>query len=508
MTFSTRNAYYLRVSNYRVIPLFLYLDERHVDWMSDRVLQLVIASLQHKLPNMLWNARGEKKHKVHVERGEDYQFCYFLRSTTRTEVVLLKSKTVSLRPPTPPPAVLSEPQGSKRKRSTQSTRSSSKAPRQSRAGTRASSRARSVSVRYQDGEEEEGEEDGVGDGDDGDNYEKEGIETFEGENAMRGYDPDGIQVKAEPDPDEEEDEFVGQPNIKDWKPDVDVTFKGTSPFSLLPPSSPLSPVLHVHVPHRANLMGLCFLGFGTSSIQLVLIIEPYPPLPPSQYAPPSSRLSSRSASVMSAHSRARSSQTRMRGERESGRYSSASLSLSVAPDGSRGEGGERGGGVRGDSIANMRNASRAPSVANSRKGGSSTPFREESSTPGFSGSGSMGSRRRMSQTPLFMPRDTPFDEDEEEHEIYLSALAEGRQRLPSVFHPAGEGGGRGRGRGRGREEEEEEEEEDIPESVIDIGERLVRNSEIEQGVVRVQGGWEERGDGEESAVMGREEPGD
>ena len=30
MTFSTRNAYYLRVSNYRVIPLFLYLDERHV----------------------------------------------------------------------------------------------------------------------------------------------------------------------------------------------------------------------------------------------------------------------------------------------------------------------------------------------------------------------------------------------------------------------------------------------------------------------------------------------
>lgn len=257
------------------------------------------------------------------------------------------------------------------------------------------------------------------------------------------------------------------------------------------------------------MMGLCFLGFGTSSIQLVLIIEPYPPLPPSQYAPPSSRLSSRSASVMSAHSRARSSQTRMRGERESGRYSSASLSLSVAPDGSRGGGGEGAGGVRGDSIANMRNASRAPSIANSRKGGSSTPFREESSTPGFSGFGSMGSRRRMSQTPLFMPRDTPFDEDEEdeeEHEIYLSALAEGRQRLPSVFHPAGEGGGRGRGRGRGREEEEGEE--DIPESVVDIGERLVRNSEIEQGVVRVQGGWEERGDGEESAVMGREEPGD
>ncbi|KIR35470.1 hypothetical protein I352_01745 [Cryptococcus deuterogattii MMRL2647] len=455
MTFSTRNAYYLRVSNYRVIPLFLYLDERHVDWMSDRVLQLVIASLQHKLPTMLWNARGEKKHKVHVERGEDYQFCYFLRSTTRTEVVLLKSKTVSLRPPTPPPAVLSEPQGSKRKRPTQSTRLSSKTPRQGRASTRASSRARSASVRYQNGDE------------------NGGTEMFEGENAMRSYDPDGIQVKDEPDPDEEEDEFAGQPNIKDWKPDVDVTFK----------------------------------GFGTSSIQLVLIIEPYPPLPPSQYAPPSSRLSSRSASVMSSHSRARTSQTRTRGEREGGRYSSTSLSLSVAAaDGSGG--GVGGEGVGGDgNIANMRNASRAPSVANSRRGGTSTPFREESSTPGLSGFGGMGNRRRMSQTPLFMPRDTPFDEDEEdeeEHEMYLSALAEGRERLPSVFHPAGEGRGRGRGRGR----EEEEEEEDVPESVVDIGERLVRNSEIEEGVVRVQGGWEERGDGEESAVMGREELGD
>lgn len=78
-----------------------------------------------------------------------------------------------------------------------------------------------MSVRYHDGEEEEEE---------GDRYEEEETETFEGENAMRGYDPDGIQVKAEPDPDEEEDEFAGQPNIKDWKPDVDVTFKGTSLF--------------------------------------------------------------------------------------------------------------------------------------------------------------------------------------------------------------------------------------------------------------------------------------
>lgn len=48
MGFSTRNAFYLRASNYRVLPLFLYLDERHVDWMSPAVLDAVIGRLQPK----------------------------------------------------------------------------------------------------------------------------------------------------------------------------------------------------------------------------------------------------------------------------------------------------------------------------------------------------------------------------------------------------------------------------------------------------------------------------
>lgn len=48
MRFSTRNAFYLRASNYRVVPLFLYLDERHIDWMSELVLQQVIAELHGK----------------------------------------------------------------------------------------------------------------------------------------------------------------------------------------------------------------------------------------------------------------------------------------------------------------------------------------------------------------------------------------------------------------------------------------------------------------------------
>ncbi|KAK8866026.1 hypothetical protein IAR55_001177 [Kwoniella newhampshirensis] len=434
MTFSTRNAYYLRVSNYRVIPLFLYLDERHVDWMTDPVLQRVIAALQPKMSELLYSARSEKKHKVHVERGEGYQYCYFLRTTTRTEVVLLKQKAFSLRPPTPPPEPISEPSPSKRRATSPSTRS-----RTSKTSRRSRTRSRSVTARP----------------------------TVEADSPpLQAVDNDpivtldeGIRVKSEPDDyDSGLTESVEETNIKDWKPDVDVSYK----------------------------------GFGTSSVQLVLIIEPYPPLPPSQYAPPSSRLSSRSASIASSYSRSRSKQGT-----GAIRYSSTSLSVAL------------GGQNRSESVhaPNMRNASRSVSaVPNSRRGGTGTPSvtpfgREESSTPGPGGS---GSRRRMSQTPLFMPRDTPFEEDEEDeeaHEKYEEALREGRLRLPSVSRPAGEAGG-------GDSGYEEDDIDDVPESIVDIGERLVRNSQIEQGVVRVQGGWEERGDGEVSAVMGKEEPGD
>lgn len=120
-----------------------------------------------------------------------------------------------------------------------------------------------------------------------------------------------------------------------------------------------------------------------------------------------------------------------------------------------------------------------------------------------------------------MPRDTPFgedDEDEEAHEEYTTALREGRLRLPSVSRPAGADlddlGKKGKGRKRKArewslaEQEEEEDGDDIPETMEAMSERLVRSSEIEEGIVRIQAGWEERAEGEESAVMGREEPGD
>jgi hypothetical protein len=64
MPFRARNPYYLRISKNNVLPLYvsstnvngvhaihsykLYLDDRHLDWMSDRVLQHVLEDLRPK----------------------------------------------------------------------------------------------------------------------------------------------------------------------------------------------------------------------------------------------------------------------------------------------------------------------------------------------------------------------------------------------------------------------------------------------------------------------------
>jgi hypothetical protein len=117
-----------------------------------------------------------------------------------------------------------------------------------------------------------------------------------------------------------------------------------------------------------------------------------------------------------------------------------------------------------------------------------------------------------------LPGDWDDEEDEEAHEAYTEALSRGRLRLPSVSRPSGTPA-------PGSNEDQEADEErsrsvtgrryyvddgdnmhDLPDGMMRIGERLVRSSEIEAGVNRVQGGWEERAEGEESAVMGREDP--
>ena len=113
-----------------------------------------------------------------------------------------------------------------------------------------------------------------------------------------------------------------------------------------------------------------------------------------------------------------------------------------------------------------------------------------------------------SATPLFLPSDTPFDQDEEDelaHQAYLDALRDGRVRLPSVSRPAATDLSKNERRSAKRQLEQDDDDDDEPEGMESFGERLVRNSEMEERVVRVHGGWEEREADETSAVMGPDE---
>ncbi|KAF8556966.1 hypothetical protein OG21DRAFT_1505809 [Imleria badia] len=110
MTFRPRNAYYLRISTNIILPLFLYLDERHIDWMSDVVLQHVLADLRPLIIPKLQAekdvhfgpgaAPGNKRGTVEVHRGETYQFAYFFRKT-EPHTVLFKSRYFVTAPPRP-----------------------------------------------------------------------------------------------------------------------------------------------------------------------------------------------------------------------------------------------------------------------------------------------------------------------------------------------------------------------------------------------------------------------
>ncbi|KAH9077308.1 hypothetical protein EDB83DRAFT_2217809 [Lactarius deliciosus] len=129
MPFLPRNSYYLRVSSSSVLPFYVYLDNEHVDWMSDRVLNKVVADLR---PKIIPKLRAEsdaymgpgpapanaKKGTVDVHRGDTYQFAYFLRET-EPHSVLIKTRNFVLdtAPPPPPSSKTSKPQTDEQKKS-------------------------------------------------------------------------------------------------------------------------------------------------------------------------------------------------------------------------------------------------------------------------------------------------------------------------------------------------------------------------------------------------------
>ncbi|KAI0347231.1 hypothetical protein BDW22DRAFT_1387298 [Trametopsis cervina] len=149
MKFTTRNAYYLRISAGAVLPLYLYLDEQHLEWMSERILQHVLADMRPLvLPKLIAeeDARlgptgpaNAKRGTVDVHRGDTYQFGYFLR-TTEPHAVLIKTRRFTaapkvVRPPQPAPAAEASTStatakgGRKRPRQTKGKAPAKKAPK-------------------------------------------------------------------------------------------------------------------------------------------------------------------------------------------------------------------------------------------------------------------------------------------------------------------------------------------------------------------------------------------
>lgn len=104
MNYSVRNPFYLRISKNTVLPIYVYLDERHVHWMSDTILQHVLSDLRPNiLPKLkaeagvLSSAATQKKATVDTHRGDTYQFCYFIRKT-EPHSVLIKSRNFTVAP--------------------------------------------------------------------------------------------------------------------------------------------------------------------------------------------------------------------------------------------------------------------------------------------------------------------------------------------------------------------------------------------------------------------------
>ncbi|KIM29522.1 hypothetical protein M408DRAFT_22865 [Serendipita vermifera MAFF 305830] len=109
--YTTRNLFYLKISNEVVLPLYVYLDQQHVHWMSDFVLQKVLRDLKplqvHRIgPKIILEGDdlfhlGTKNPKATVEVvSEGYQFAFFFRKLEQ-HGILIKSRNFKLVPNPP-----------------------------------------------------------------------------------------------------------------------------------------------------------------------------------------------------------------------------------------------------------------------------------------------------------------------------------------------------------------------------------------------------------------------
>ncbi|KAJ1309174.1 hypothetical protein OPQ81_004845 [Rhizoctonia solani] len=115
MSFQSRNLYHLRVNKHTVLPLYLYLDEKHVDWMTRGILNKIISDLKPLIgPKLVkeshigasgLSASAAKKagqSVVEVHRGENYQFAYFLKPSESYDLLIKARDFVAVTAPSDP----------------------------------------------------------------------------------------------------------------------------------------------------------------------------------------------------------------------------------------------------------------------------------------------------------------------------------------------------------------------------------------------------------------------
>lgn len=97
VSYKPKQSRYIRISPNAVLQMTLYLDERHIYWMSDAILEHVLLALKDRIgPKLRKERKGgagggaNAKAKIDIYRGAGWQCAFFFRKTTQKHAVLLK----------------------------------------------------------------------------------------------------------------------------------------------------------------------------------------------------------------------------------------------------------------------------------------------------------------------------------------------------------------------------------------------------------------------------------
>lgn len=71
MSFKPRNSFYLRISATTVLQLLLYLDARHVEFMTADILERVLSALKPRIVQKLGAELGNTKNKKRREADSE-----------------------------------------------------------------------------------------------------------------------------------------------------------------------------------------------------------------------------------------------------------------------------------------------------------------------------------------------------------------------------------------------------------------------------------------------------